>query len=949
MIVAIMTTALSGTAWAEDAVFYTLDGTVAATGNAYATATELTQNGIGWSVVGNTEMTPWRIGGKSITGVDRDIKSTTAMGSAITKVEVSVGNTGGSLTVNSIKLIVASDNGFTTVLDEITKTSDLTSTTLTFTPTSGTEWATNAYYKIVFNVTRTGSSGNGYVQFNSAQFYYDNSGSSVKPNPTINVSGPEDLSGNALNTLYVNEDFYLTVTTTSDAAITYDSNEDELYVSSWNSTTGKMCLIPHVAGSVSITYSVAETDNYAEASKTETFTIVKRPTTCEIVVPDGFNDNIANGNTAGKLKGQLQGMTAVYNSQSDNPTTASLFTWTSSNTDVATIASDGTVTLVGAGTTTITCNFAGDDTYAASSATNVLTVINGVYVQPTTVEVNLNNSLFGTNYNGSVTGLSDENALSGTIDNVTVTYGGGGNHYVNNSQIRFYPSNKLTFEAPAGYEITQIVFTADGTWTTTITADSGTYTDNTKTWTGSATSVLFTGSGSSVQCRMSQATVTLVQQGVTPTYTLSWTAGANTELFVFDAADETTPLTTGVAVTAGTTINVSVDVTSEYELDELIVKDASNNDVALTEITAGSYYSFEMPASNVTITSSAVASSVTPTGGATVTFDFSDTAWGFPANYDLDEKNYTCDGYTFTVGAVSSGGHKALTSTASGGVTNQVGLIFGKVEGATLTFPAFPFNVSKIVVNGPASGASGKVTQNIFVGNVAVSTETTGANGTLTYDIDENYQDAGNVYVLKLTNGNNTQICSIEVFGYESVTVTNAGYATYCSENALDFTNTDIKAYVGTKKGDKLTFTSIDHVPTNTGMLLVYAGGKTENVPVIASAPELTITNCLVGVNVETTISSTDYILNKVNDGVGFYKAGSWTTLGAHKAYIPAAAVGNGVKGFTIDFDDDATGISLMEDGRSQMEDGVIYNLAGQRISKMQKGINIVNGKKILR
>ena len=28
--------------------------------------------------------------------------------------------------------------------------------------------------------------------------------------------------------------------------------------------------------------------------------------------------------------------------------------------------------------------------------------------------------------------------------------------------------------------------------------------------------------------------------------------------------------------------------------------------------------------------------------------------------------------------------------------------------------------------------------------------------------------------------------------------------------------------------------------------------------------------------------------------------------------------------------------------------DNVIYNLAGQRLSKMQKGINIVNGKKIL-
>lgn len=46
---------------------------------------------------------------------------------------------------------------------------------------------------------------------------------------------------------------------------------------------------------------------------------------------------------------------------------------------------------------------------------------------------------------------------------------------------------------------------------------------------------------------------------------------------------------------------------------------------------------------------------------------------------------------------------------------------------------------------------------------------------------------------------------------------------------------------------------------------------------------------------------------------------------------------------------DTMTGISLTEEGRSQMEDGAIYNLAGQRLSKTQRGINIVGGKKIIR
>jgi predicted alpha-1,6-mannanase (GH76 family) len=43
---------------------------------------------------------------------------------------------------------------------------------------------------------------------------------------------------------------------------------------------------------------------------------------------------------------------------------------------------------------------------------------------------------------------------------------------------------------------------------------------------------------------------------------------------------------------------------------------------------------------------------------------------------------------------------------------------------------------------------------------------------------------------------------------------------------------------------------------------------------------------------------------------------------------------------------DDPTGINEIE--RTNIEDGAIYNIAGQRLQKLQRGINIVNGKKIL-
>ncbi len=41
-------------------------------------------------------------------------------------------------------------------------------------------------------------------------------------------------------------------------------------------------------------------------------------------------------------------------------------------------------------------------------------------------------------------------------------------------------------------------------------------------------------------------------------------------------------------------------------------------------------------------------------------------------------------------------------------------------------------------------------------------------------------------------------------------------------------------------------------------------------------------------------------------------------------------------------------GIDVVQDSRSKIQDSCIYNLAGQRLNKLQKGVNIVNGQRIL-
>ena len=166
---------------AAEEVYYTLTpvstGGNSAPHNSYTQAATTTIGGIGWSVTGNSNMVPWRIGGKSISNVDRDVHSTTAMGSAISKVELELG-AASSITVNSVKLAVGSSESSSNI-DTITKDSgDLFNTTLTFTPSSGSEWATSSYYTFTLNVSVSGTS-NKFVAFNSAKFYRNASSGST--------------------------------------------------------------------------------------------------------------------------------------------------------------------------------------------------------------------------------------------------------------------------------------------------------------------------------------------------------------------------------------------------------------------------------------------------------------------------------------------------------------------------------------------------------------------------------------------------------------------------------------------------------------------------------------------------------------------------------------------------------------------------------------------------
>jgi hypothetical protein len=79
---------------------------------------------------------------------------------------------------------------------------------------------------------------------------------------------------------------------------------------------------------------------------------------------------------------------------------------------------------------------------------------------------------------------------------------------------------------------------------------------------------------------------------------------------------------------------------------------------------------------------------------------------------------------------------------------------------------------------------------------------------------------------------------------------------------------------------------------------------------------------------------------------VGFYKASGDGTLAAHKAYL-ALGAGNAHEFLGFDFGEETTGIKTMAAERS-IFGADFYNIAGQRVAQPQKGLYIVNGKKVI-
>ena len=141
--------------------------------------------------------------------------------------------------------------------------------------------------------------------------------------------------------------------------------------------------------------------------------------------------------------------------------------------------------------------------------------------------------------------------------------------------------------------------------------------------------------------------------------------------------------------------------------------------------------------------------------GEYITLSFTDNVFGIDTEKQTAAKTYTYEGYSITLTPAGEGNSFYYNS-------KDKYVILGKQD-ATLEFHGFDFAVSAIEITG-REAASASIVQNIFVGETAVSTQTTGAKGTNVYNIASDYQAAGTHYTLKVLSNHNTQITEVKVY-----------------------------------------------------------------------------------------------------------------------------------------------------------------------------------------
>lgn len=179
-----------------------------------------------------------------------------------------------------------------------------------------------------------------------------------------------------------------------------------------------------------------------------------------------------------------------------------------------------------------------------------------------------------------------------------------------------------------------------------------------------------------------------------------------------------------------------------------------------------------------------------------------------------------------------------------------------------------------------------------------------------------------------------------------TVTVTDKKYTTYVTPCAVDFGN-EVRAYIVNEvTADKVKTVQVSNAPKGTPVIIYAEKADTYTLTEIEAATDDVTSNKLQASDGTVTGGNNIYAMAVKSKGAGFYKVSESVTIPAGKAYLVWGDATANSKEF-IPIGGETTGITSItgEDGNGRK---VYYNLNGMRVDNPQKGIYIVNGKKVI-
>lgn len=321
------------------------------------------------------------------------------------------------------------------------------------------------------------------------------------------------------------------------------------------------------------------------------------------------------------------------------------------------------------------------------------------------------------------------------------------------------------------------------------------------------------------------------------------------------------------------------------------------------------------------------------------TFDFEkpeDYGYDKPAKSDKTDLN---DGDKLVSGKVTLTNVKGATTTtrfkdAKGDLTFRVYtgavLTVSAPEGYVITKMIFTDNGSQPVSN--LNFDSGKLNNKTWTGSAQNVKMTVRAN---------------QVFLKKLVVAYAKKIVST----LETLTTAASGFATYAADYDVNYSALGLTTYTIAlnETNNKVSYNRFEGVVPAGKAVLVQGTASTpyELTPAEEAADAKFTTDLKASDGTVTAAGDKIYAFGTLNGKSGFKLVTNGIAIPAKKGYLELTGT-NAAKPTFFAFDGIGTGISHIE-ADAALENAAMYNLAGQRVDKSYKGVVIVNGKKMLR